>query len=34
MFGVVHKIIELYGLEGTLKITLFQPPTMGRDILP
>ena len=33
MLTAVHRrIIEWFGLEGTLKITQFQPPAMSRDI--
>jgi len=28
---VKHRIIEQFGLEGTLKDIQFQPPAMGRD---
>jgi len=27
-----HRLIECFGLEGTLKITQSKPPAMGRDI--
>lgn len=28
-----HRIVESFGLEGTLKITLFQHLAMGRDVI-
>jgi len=30
----LHRIIEWFGLEGTLKIILFQPPCHGQGPLP
>jgi len=29
-----HRITEWFGLEGTFKITYFQPPAVGRDTFP